>query len=30
MPSIAGIEEEEFETIVIVEDENGIQFAVEE
>ena len=30
MPSIAGIEEEEFETIVIVEDENRIQFAVEE
>jgi hypothetical protein len=30
MPNIAGIEEEEFETIVIVEDENGIQFAVEE
>lgn len=30
MPSIAGIEEEEFETLVIVEDENEIQFVVEE
>jgi hypothetical protein len=28
--TIAGIEEEEFNTIIIVEDENGFQYAVEE